>query len=188
MIISLYDENGVFFKSIESSSTESVILQLKDNDKFVGGYYTNETHYVDENENVKELSEEEKEFVNNTPFGYKWVGRKGEFVKVADDKSIYDFNANEVRSIRNELLKSSDHILSVADFPLTDKEKKEISEYRQYLRDLTNEDEFPFNLDFKTPPHFDKFLNKDVCLNFLNEYENTKKKNKTLNLMLGKQT
>lgn len=58
------------------------------------------------------------------------------------DKS---FVALKVLEMRNDLLKESD-IYMLPDFPITEEEKQDIIEYRQKLRDLTNQENWPDNI------------------------------------------
>lgn len=44
-----------------------------------------------------------------------------------------------VRGIRNQMLNESDKYM-VSDFPLTDEERYQMKQYRQYLRDYTKQD------------------------------------------------
>lgn len=44
-----------------------------------------------------------------------------------------------VRGIRNQMLDESDKYM-VSDFPLTDEERYQMKQYRQYLRDYTKQD------------------------------------------------
>ena len=56
------------------------------------------------------------------------------------------------RSKRNALLAESDWTLST-DSPLTDLQKTEVTTYRQVLRDLPSDADFP-NIAFPTKPSF----------------------------------
>lgn len=51
---------------------------------------------------------------------------------------------DQVRNIRNELLKSTD-IYMLSDYPLEDGEKENYKNYRQYLRDYTKTEEWYLN-------------------------------------------
>jgi hypothetical protein len=61
-----------------------------------------------------------------------------------------EFYAAEVRNQRNILLASSDWT-QLADTKLSDLEKKAWTEYRQALRDLSNQDGFPLNVIYPMP-------------------------------------
>lgn len=64
----------------------------------------------------------------------------GEFVLKTDDKAIAK-QKDEVRGVRNSYLAATD-IYMLIDFPVTDDEREEYKDYRQYLRDYTNNDDW----------------------------------------------
>lgn len=170
MIVSFYTTDGSFYKILESQDISWILDQLQEGDLFVGGRYSKSTHYVDSDNNIKEYTEEEKDYVLNAPFGYAYNGRKKQYVQTRPDSEIRSYKESEVRAIRNKLLESSDHMLSVADYPLTEEEKTELIEYRQYLRDITTDTNFPDGVDFRPPTTFQKFTDTGVCESFLQEY------------------
>lgn len=53
--------------------------------------------------------------------------------KIIEDKK------ERVRAVRNQYLADTDKYM-IVDFPITEEEKDEYKEYRQYLRDYTKED------------------------------------------------
>lgn len=52
----------------------------------------------------------------------------------------------QIRSSRDRLLQTTDIFVSTPDYPLTDIQKNEIKAYRQQLRDITKQAEFPSNI------------------------------------------
>ena len=58
----------------------------------------------------------------------------------------------EIRFIRNDLLNRTDKYVSVPDYPLTDLQKEEIKQFRQALRDITNQSGFPRNVLWPVVP------------------------------------
>lgn len=63
----------------------------------------------------------------------------------------FDSKAGEVRAERNALLTASDWT-QVADAPLSDEQKAAWAVYRQELRDVTDQEGFPFNVTFPQQP------------------------------------
>lgn len=63
--------------------------------------------------------------------------------------SVEDYS-NYQRQIRNGYLMQTDKFM-ISDFPIDEKSKNKIKNYRQYLRDITQEKEFP-DIDIKEPP------------------------------------
>jgi len=62
----------------------------------------------------------------------------GEYCVVKNlEKSVEELQT-EVRAIRNALLDTTDKYVSVPDFPIDDDTRSQYIEYRQYLRDYTN--------------------------------------------------
>jgi hypothetical protein len=60
----------------------------------------------------------------------------------------YTNKANEIREIRNDLLKNSDWAM-IDDVPVN---KSAWLSYRQTLRDIPTQSEFPFNVNFPVQP------------------------------------
>ena len=68
-----------------------------------------------------------------------------EFVKNKD----YEETAKEVRAKRDKLLADTDWT-QCADTALSDEEVEEYRTYRQELRDITDQEGFPYDVDFPT--------------------------------------
>jgi len=60
--------------------------------------------------------------------------------------------AETLRKDRDGALKNSD-VYMLSDFPLTDSQKTELLTYRQALRDISKQADFP-NVDLPTKPNF----------------------------------
>lgn len=69
---------------------------------------------------------------------------------VYDDVSTQQHKANKIRSIRNNLLASSDWTIGL-DSPLSSDKKNEWIQYRHLLRELPSLDGFP-NIEFPQKP------------------------------------
>jgi hypothetical protein len=61
--------------------------------------------------------------------------------------------SQNVRSERDSLLKDSDWT-QLADAPISAEKKQEFSQYRQLLRDIPNQEEFPFAVQWPIRPVF----------------------------------
>lgn len=74
----------------------------------------------------------------------------GEFVLKTDDKAIAK-QKDEVRGVRNSYLAATD-IYMLIDFPISADEREEYKDYRQYLRDYPQSEEWweENPLDFET--------------------------------------
>lgn len=60
--------------------------------------------------------------------------------------------ASMARLKRDRLLEKTDIFVSTPDYPLTDSQRNEIKIYRQQLRDITNQLEFPTNVIWPNIP------------------------------------
>lgn len=57
----------------------------------------------------------------------------GQFVLTTSDPAIEQYK-KQVRAVRNNYLEQTDKYLSVTDFPITDEQKEQYRQYREYLR------------------------------------------------------
>lgn len=72
---------------------------------------------------------------------------------VAEDVPAPDIDPwDKVRTRRNKLLKESDWIVSVPDYPLTEEKKQEWLNYRKDLRDITNRFDTPEDVVWPKKP------------------------------------
>ena len=67
------------------------------------------------------------------------IGEVAVFHRYSDEAK-----AQQVRERRNLLLKQTDILVAVPDYPLREGDKEKLIAYRQYLRDLPSEAEFPW--------------------------------------------
>lgn len=78
-------------------------------------------------------------------FSFEFEEREDKIVEVAVFHRYSDeAKAQQVRERRNLLLKQTDILVSVPDYPLREGDKEKLIAYRQYLRDLPSEAEFPW--------------------------------------------
>lgn len=68
------------------------------------------------------------------------------WIKCARD-TCYNKCATKVRNERDRLLFESDKYL-LQDYPINDVEREKIMKYRQSLRDITQSDNFPYEIEF----------------------------------------
>lgn len=78
-------------------------------------------------------------------FSFEFEEREDKIVEVAVFHRYSDeAKAQQVRDRRNLLLKQTDILVAVPDYPLREGDKEKLIAYRQYLRDLPSEAEFPW--------------------------------------------
>lgn len=78
-------------------------------------------------------------------FSFEFEEREDKIVEVAVFHRYSDeAKAQQVRERRNLLLKQTDILVAVPDYPLREDDKEKLIAYRQYLRDLPSEAEFPW--------------------------------------------
>ena len=78
-------------------------------------------------------------------FSFEFEEREDKIVEVAVFHRYSDeAKAQQVRERRNLLLKQTDILVAVPDYPLREGDKENLIAYRQYLRDLPSEAEFPW--------------------------------------------
>lgn len=58
---------------------------------------------------------------------------------------------NEIRLKRDSLLKETDYLM-MSDYPISDVDKEKVKEYRQKLRDIPSQTEFPKNVIWPEKP------------------------------------
>lgn len=80
-----------------------------------------------------------------------WTYLKGYAQKKSDEQKLNEL-ATTIRSKRNLLLAETDYLL-MSDYQISEEYLKKVKEYRQQLRDITKQDEFPKNVTF---PNFPK--------------------------------
>lgn len=75
----------------------------------------------------------------------------GDIQILPSDVNLNEYNANEVRSKRNELLSETDKYMTL-DYPISKEDQDKLKEYRQSLRDITKQEGFPENVIWPTKP------------------------------------
>lgn len=79
-----------------------------------------------------------------------WTYLKGYAPKKTEEQKLNEL-AVKIRSKRNLLLTETDYLL-MSDYPISEEYLKKVKEYRQQLRDITEQDEFPKNVAFPDFP------------------------------------
>lgn len=66
--------------------------------------------------------------------------------------SVINELADDVRFRRNDLLEKTDKLMTL-DYPISDEDREKVKKYRQALRDITEDKEFPLfeSNDYKVP-------------------------------------
>lgn len=79
-----------------------------------------------------------------------WTYLKGYAPKKSEEQKLNDL-ATTIRSKRNSLLAETDYLL-MPDYPISQEYLKKVKEYRQQLRDLTKQENFPQRVVFPDFP------------------------------------
>lgn len=77
----------------------------------------------------------------------KWIN----FVK----KNEHDELALEIRNKRDKLLNATDKF-TIIDYPISENDKQKVLEYRQKLRDLPEQEGFPYNIEWPEKPNVEQ--------------------------------
>ena len=75
-----------------------------------------------------------------------WTYLKGHAPKKTEEQKLNEL-AIKIRTKRNLLLADTDYLL-MPDYPISKEYLEKVKEYRQQLRDITKQDEFPKNVTF----------------------------------------
>ena len=75
-----------------------------------------------------------------------WTYLKNYAPKKSEEQKLNEL-ATTIRSKRNSLLAETDYLL-MPDYPISEEYLKKVKEYRQQLRDITKQDEFPQRVVF----------------------------------------
>lgn len=79
-----------------------------------------------------------------------WTYLKGYAPKKSEEQKLTEL-ATTIRSKRNLLLAETDYLL-MPDYPISEEYLKKVKEYRQQLRDLTKQENFPTRVVFPDFP------------------------------------
>lgn len=139
---------------------DGVRSELEDIDQVDGVYYYEKinddksiTNYttvtkvakaLDWQDNTVAITETEVSDING------WTYLKGYAPKKTEEQKLNEL-ATTIRSKRNLLLAETDYLL-MPDYPIAQEHLEKVKEYRQQLRDITKQDEFPKNVTFPDFP------------------------------------
>lgn len=139
---------------------DGVRSELEDVDQVDGVYYyekINEdesiTNYTTVTKVAKALSwQDNTVLISDTEISELngWTYLKGYAPKKSEEQKLNEL-ATAIRSKRNSLLAETDYLL-MPDYPISEEYSEKVKEYRQQLRDLTKQDEFPKNVTFPDFP------------------------------------
>ena len=147
-------------KIIREKSTKKVVVIFNNDDAEVillSDSLSGQITRVDINSNNFELIENVEPLEFDTAFGDLKYDEKGfsvldqssyDLAKLNYENSLIVSQSDSVRITRNQLLKDSDWT-QIADVPVN---KDAWAIYRQELRDITNQEGFPFNIVWPTQP------------------------------------
>ena len=79
-----------------------------------------------------------------------WTYLKGYAPKKTEEQKLNEL-ATTIRTKRNSLLSQTDYLL-MPDYPISEEYREKIKVYRQELRDITEQDNFPRDMVFPTLP------------------------------------
>ena len=79
-----------------------------------------------------------------------WTYLKGYAPKKSEEQKLNEL-ATEIRSKRNLLLAETDYLL-MPDYPISEEYLEKVKEYRQQLRDITEQENFPQDVVFPDFP------------------------------------
>nr|DAO95502.1 MAG TPA: tail assembly chaperone protein [Caudoviricetes sp.] len=133
-------ENGrctvLFFDDVKEEKQEMNIENKEKSEKVVYSYYiySIEVAYRD---NLEETIEANYD---------KWL-------KDIKEKDINEL-ATQIRKKRDELLYATDKY-TILDYPITEKDREVILEYRQKLRDIPQQENFPYSVEFPDKPNIE---------------------------------
>ena len=87
----------------------------------------------------------------------EWINAGNEPEPQFTEEELLELKWNEIRSIRNELLRETDIYMLVDWYEkLTDEQKEELKDYRQKLRDIPQNFDNPDDVVFPDKPEFIK--------------------------------
>lgn len=136
MNYSIYIKSGQIIKNINCAENQ-IDIQLSESEKYIIGNYPCEQYYIQDEIPIS---------IPNPPSPYYVFNYT---TKTWDED--YDLAANAQQIQRNKLLYESDWT-QIPNNPLTSEQQTAWAVYRQELRDITLQPNYPFNVVWPTPP------------------------------------
>ena len=140
---------------IEEQETQETVIEQVPNtyyyekiydDKHLGSFTesTQLAYQLGWQDNTVAISDTEVSELNG------WTYLKGHAPKKSEEEKLNEL-ATTIRTKRNSLLAETDYLL-MPDYPISQECLEKVKEYRQELRDITKQDEFPKNVAFPDFP------------------------------------
>lgn len=121
----------VFFDNV----TEIQALENEEDKRYSYNVYRLKTMYRDDLEQILNNNEEEYE---------RWLQKA--------KKTEYEELSSKIRKERDALLYATDKY-TISDYPISSENKELMLEYRQKLRDLPEQETFPYEVEFPKKPN-----------------------------------
>lgn len=142
MNITIYDKSSGEILRTMSIPAEMVGLQCSNDEGIVFGPHDGDKKYV-VNESVHDYTAEEVRLKGSVPYGYKWKMPERSVMQILSDEQISDYHSNQARAKRNQLIAQTDW---TQGYDIPQEVKAVWAPYRQALRDITTQKEFPLNI------------------------------------------
>ena len=125
-------------------------LQAQEGETSIAGVANDDTQYILNGE-VTNYTSEQLIAKNTVPYGYIWNISTMSATKRLSDEEIFIYLSTQVRTKRNNLISACDYIM-LSDFTITGELLTRWKTYRQELRDVPSQSEFPFNIIWPVKP------------------------------------
>lgn len=110
-----------------------------------------ETHFVDDNNQIQELSEELKLAYRNIPGPtYLWNPRQGGWIDTRTQEEIVQQQWDLIKRQQKQILNNTDWLV-IRAIDTNTTIPADWQQYRQQIRDITNQQD-PFNIQWPVPP------------------------------------
>lgn len=127
---------------------EMAAIQASDGETVIEGTANDITQYIVDGV-VTDYTEEQLLAKSSTPYGYVWDNPTMTAVKHLDDADISTVLAAQARAKRNKMLTDCDW---TATADQADAKKALYQPYRQALRDITSQADFPYAINWPKKP------------------------------------
>lgn len=124
--------------------------------------------FDDIKEEKQEMNIENKEKLEKVVYSYDvytievlYRDNLEETIATNSDKWLKDIKEKEFNRVAMEIRKKRDDLLyatdkyTILDYPITEEDRKIILQYRQKLRDIPQQKNFPYNVEFPDKPNIE---------------------------------
>lgn len=139
----IYKTNGQIVRNVSTSDVEG---QLGLDEKYLEGCADDSRYYVDNNGIVVEIP------ANPGPEYFVFDYDSKTWVDPLPPEKRYSMECNKVLTERNKLLYQSDWT-QIPNNPLPFEKQQEWNAYRQQLRDITTQENYPYKVDWPIQPN-----------------------------------